>query len=319
VKPALLAFIAAIALSGTARAEEPATFTLPDDLEGRTILFVGAHPDDEWGLAPILAEACIDRGARCHFVVASEANSGGCLMTIGLKDFPECSRLRRREMENSAAQFGGTVEFLGLDDLFYAFNQTGMERTIAEWSEASGGRDALIGRFETILREQRPRIVFTLDPRHGSSCHPSHRATANLLLEARERLPERERPPVWLEQTSDLGASPAEEAIIEGGGYVGWPDTATETVWYDATRRLRDGRTGYDVMIQTRKAHASQFVTVASGEKVLDPEQAYRRTPLAPLPASVDADYCTALRLERPTLDIPENRARLERLLRDGA
>lgn len=313
--PILTATAALLSAFSPAAAQDLA-FALPDNLEGRTVLFVGAHPDDEWGVAPILAEACIDRGAQCHFVVLSEANSGGCLFTIQLKDFAECSRRRRLEMQASAALFNGTVEFFGLDDLFYGYNQSGMNRTLDEWSEASGGRDALVGRLEAVLRQRDPAVILTLDPRHGSSCHPGHRAAATLLMEARARLPEDRRAPVWLEQTSDLGISPEEEATIEAGGYVGWPDTAAETAWYDATRTLRDGRTGYDLMVQSRRAHASQFVEEASGAKVLRPAAAQRRVPIAALPDSLEADYCTALALDRPTLDIPENAERLQRMLR---
>lgn len=159
---------------------ERTAFTLPSDMKGQTILYIGAHPDDEWGMAPILADACVDRGARCHFVVASEAKSGGCLFTIGMRDFDKCTRIRRAEMVNAATLFGGKVEFLGLHDLFYSFNEAGKARTIDEWSTASGGRGALVSRFEKIIRKQRPQMLFTFDPRHGSSCHASHMSTAQL-------------------------------------------------------------------------------------------------------------------------------------------
>jgi len=294
-------------------------FYLPDDMTGQTVLFVGAHPDDEWGVAPILADACLDRGARCHFVVASEANSGGCLFTIDLRDFVECSRIRRAEMEASAALFGGTVQFLGLDDLFYSFNEAGRTRTISEWAAASGGREALVGRFETILREQRPTLLFTLDPRHGSTCQAAHLSTAQLVVEALQRLPEADRPTVWLEQTDEIRErGPANEAIIDGIGYLGWPDTAEQTVWYDATKPLRNGKTGYDYALLVRRTHPSQFPDEASGEKRSTASALQRQVPVAPLPAFLTGEYCTSLVLDRPTLDIPENAERLRQLLADA-
>ena len=61
-------------------------FRWPQPLSEQRILFAGAHPDDEWGVAPLLAQACIDGGAQCHFVVASEARSYGCVPSIGLRD-----------------------------------------------------------------------------------------------------------------------------------------------------------------------------------------------------------------------------------------
>lgn len=303
--------------TASAQVPERAGFTLPEDMGGQTVLYVGAHPDDEWGVAPILADACLDRGARCHFLVLSEARSGGCLFTVGLKDFDECSRVRREEMARSAALFGAQVEFLGLDDLFYSFNGAGRQRVIGEWAAQSGGRGELVGRLLASLREQRPSLLFTFDPRHGSTCHAAHLSTAELILEAVARLPASQRPAVWLEQTDEIEErSKVNEQVIAGLGYPGWPDTAGQTVWYDANHRLKNGRTAYDYALQVRRTHASQFPDEASGKKVSSALALTRQVPLAPLPATIAGEYCTALRLQRPTLDIPGNREKLEALLK---
>src|SRR5687767_4400284 len=190
---------AAVPANGHGRA-----FELPANLEGRSILFAGAHPDDEWGLAPLLAAACIDRGAKCHFAVAAEARSYGCMLNGGTKDADECSRLRRLEMERSAALFGATAEFFGWEDFFYSFNQQGMEKTLADWGTAAGGREVLVNRWVEVLQERRPSFVFTLDPRHGSTCHPGHRAAATLVVEAIDRLPRDQRPQLWFEQSDNI-------------------------------------------------------------------------------------------------------------------
>lgn len=316
----LLALAASVLITSAAPQDASRRpYALPADMTGQTVLYVGAHPDDEWGVAPILAEACLDRGAKCHFVVASEANSGGCLFTIGVLDFEECSRIRRAEMVQSVALFGGTLEFLGLDDLFYSFNEAGRIRTIDEWAAASGGRDALVGRFEQVLREQRPTLLFTLDPRHGSSCQAAHLSVTRLVIEAVQRLPAAQRPEIWLEQTDEIAErGPENQAIINGIGYIGWPETAAETVWFDATRPLRNGRAAYDYALLVRRTHASQFPKEASGEKLSTASDPQRYVPLAPLPASISSEYCTDLHLERPTLDIPGNRERLEQMLRGG-
>ena len=314
LRSALLASIFMAFIS--AHAHAASDFVLPDDMTGHTVLYVGAHPDDEWGVAPILADACVDRGARCHFLVASEANSGGCLFTIGLKDFKECSRIRREEMEKSAALFGGQVEFLGLDDLFYSFNSAGRDRTIWEWAKQSGGREELVSRFERVLRKQRPSMLFTFDPRHASSCHAGNLSVASLILEAVARLSESERPAVWLEQTDDLEErGDGNQSVIDSLGYVGWPDTAGQTHWYDANKLLKDGRPAYDYALLVRRTHASQFPDEASGKKVSSALKSKRKVPLALLPQTISHDYCTALQLRRPTMDIPVNRAKLKKFL----
>jgi len=38
-------------------------FGFTEHLGGKSLLFVGAHPDDEWGVAPMFAEACLFNGA----------------------------------------------------------------------------------------------------------------------------------------------------------------------------------------------------------------------------------------------------------------
>jgi len=44
---------------------------LVEALAGKRVLWVGAHPDDESTVAPLLGEACRERGARCSFLVAT--------------------------------------------------------------------------------------------------------------------------------------------------------------------------------------------------------------------------------------------------------
>ncbi len=289
----------------------PGTFYWPGSMAGRTVLFVGAHPDDEWGVAPLLADACLDQGAKCHFVVASEGKSYGCLPTIGLRDPHECSRIRRQEMRAAAALFGGEVEFFGWEDLFYSFNDGGLQLTLADWAKAEQGRDMLVQRFERVLRQHRPTVVFTLDPRHGSTCHPSHRAAALLLLEAVQRLEPAQRPTVWLEQTDNIDERSKTVADVNARlGYAAWPDTGRDTVYYDAAKRLRNGVSAYDYALAARRVHKSQFPDEASGKVRSNASKAEQRVPLAPIASLRSDDYCTSLKLQRPTLDIPGNRKR---------
>ena len=280
-------------------------FAWPSNLAGKSILYVGAHPDDEWGVSPLLAEACIDRDAKCHFVVASEANSYGCLLTIKLADPEKCSKIRRKEMLRSAKLFGAKAEFYGWADLFYAFNNAGLDRTLKEWADQVGGHRALVDRFEKTLREQRPQIVFTLDPRHGSTCHPSHRASALLLVEAVGRLSPSDRPQVWFEQTDNIDErSVAVEAINQRFGYSGWPETTSQTVWFDGNRNLKNGRPAYSYVQAVLQAHPSQFPKVKTGQEKADAPASQRRIPLVALDTYRVGDFCSPLGLKRPTFDI---------------
>lgn len=284
-------------------------FQWPFDVKGKTILFAGAHPDDEWGLAPLLAEACLDRGARCHFAVASEGHSYGCVITIGLKDAEECSRRRREEMKRSAALFGGDAELFGWEDFFYGFNGKGMEKTAVDWAAAAGGHQALVDRWLKVLRNQKPAIVFTLDPRHGSTCHPGHRANAALVIQAIEQLPAAERPELWLEQTDNIEErSKAVADANKQAGYVAWPETVSEARWFDANRKLANGKLAYDYALLVRKTHATQYPDEVSGKEKPYAPARLRYVPLAKYEGQPIVDYCTPLKIKLPTFDIPGNK-----------
>lgn len=308
--------LATLLIASSGFAKEPA-FALPADIKGKTVLYIGAHPDDEWGIAPVLAEACIERRAHCRFIVVSESNSLGCLLTIGLRDAKECSKRRRAEMRKVAKLFKGSVEFLGFDDLFFAFNDAGVGRVMDGWRSSAGGNKALVAKMSAAVRRANPSVVFTFDPRHGSSCHSGHRAAAKLALEAIRQLPAPKRPMVWLEQTSDLEEHGAEAtSVIEAGGYFGWPETAGQTLHYDARHRLPDGRTAFDVMVEERKLHSSQMPDEASGKRVINPPDALRFVPLSAMPEDIEADFCTSLDLQRPTLDTEAGKALVEQLMK---
>ena len=111
---------------------------LVESLSGKRLLFFGAHPDDEWVLMPLLADACLFRGSSCHFVSVTPGE-WGCFETIDEPDLDACARLRRAELARSAALANGTVEVLDWEDLFYAHSGAGLRRTLARWADARGG------------------------------------------------------------------------------------------------------------------------------------------------------------------------------------
>lgn len=282
-------------------------FDLSEHLAGKTLLFVGAHPDDEQAANAFLAEACLFNGASCHYAVVSEASSYGCYLTLGMTDPAACSDLRRDEMRASAALTNGSLTFFGWDDLFYAHNNAGLERNIDAWAVKHGGRDALVARFSAELEAVKPDIVFTLDPRHGITCNPNHRAVSLLLSEAIGALPETDQPELWFENDFMLVGQMSEEARLnfaEAAGY-DWSETDPAIVWYDGNRPLPNGRTAFDYVGDTLKAHASQYPGIADGSEDALPPVDQRRVPLVRF-ASIDAghDLCTALDLNFPTFDV---------------
>lgn len=288
------------------KSESQAEFDFSEHLRGKVLLFVAAHPDDEWGVAPMFAEACLFNGAKCRFVVAAEAKSWGCFPTIGLRDPEECTRIRRGEMAESAAALGGQVTFFGWEDAFYAFDQAGMERNIALWARDNGGRDALVSRIKKVIEDVQPDMIFSHDPRHGTTCHPNHRAVTLLMLEALEKIDSNKPTEVWFENdlfVEDIMDAPTKSAV-DNGAIFPWPNDPTPLYWYDASKVLPNGKTGFDYLVATMKFHATQYPDIASGERILAPPTSQQRIPFTRL-QDIDPkqDLCTAFSLERPTFD----------------
>lgn len=78
-----------------------------------TLLFVGAHPDDELYAAGLLA-ALAGRGVETHLLCLTRGEGG---TTGGLTTREDLGRLRERELRASAAALGvATVELMGYVD-----------------------------------------------------------------------------------------------------------------------------------------------------------------------------------------------------------
>jgi len=298
---------ACTALPAAPAQEAGAPFDFSDHLAGKTLLFVGAHPDDEQAANAFMAEACLFNGATCHYAVVSEARSYGCYLTLGMTDPFACSQLRRDEMLASAALTNGSVTFFGWDDLFYAHNNAGLDRNIDAWAAKLGGREALVARFAAELETVKPDIVFSLDPRHGVTCNPNHRAVSLLLAEAISALPAPARPELWFENDFMFPEqmSGEERALYTDKAGYAWPADDPPLVWYDGNRPLPNGRTPFDYVADTLKAHASQYPGVADGsEDPLPPVEA-RRVPMVRASGiDVSRDLCSALDLDFPTFDV---------------
>lgn len=134
MKRALAAAVSSILIIGSACASDKPSSSGPlaEMMAGKRILLVSAHPDDEGLFAPLMAEVCRFNSATCHMVVAAEAKSPGCIMTIKLDDLDKCSSLRRMETKASAANLNATYEFYGWRDALAPWNDAGLERNISE-------------------------------------------------------------------------------------------------------------------------------------------------------------------------------------------
>ena len=213
-------------------------------LAGKRVLWIGAHPDDESTVAPVLGEACVDGGATCTFLVATRGE-GGCGGNPS-----ECATTRSAEMQAAAKLYRGVVVQWDLAD----GPETTTNQVADAWAAASGGAEALIAKMKSAIEAAAPDVVVTFDPRHGTTCHPAHRAVAELALTALQRIGAG-APPAWLgEVRIDIAAN---------GSTIGYlPAVAGDPklVTYDATRSSAGakGQT-WEYLLANLRVHASQF------------------------------------------------------------
>lgn len=263
-------------------------------LSGRTVLWVGAHPDDEAAIAPLLGDLCIERGAQCTFLVATRGESGSCKLSGGCQ--PDLAAVRTQEMRNAAALYGANLVQWDLSD-----ESTASPNTILKiWAGVSGGDNALIDRMASVILGANPDVILIYDPRHGTTCHPAHRAIAALALAAVNRLdyrpaaeylniPSASPRTVYLVETriqSDASGSPKLFSVAVPG------DTAMRG--YDANQQLpRIKDTAWAYLLLNLQAHPSQF-SAADLEAVRSITPESRQVfllPLESLPVTIDLRY----------------------------
>ncbi len=176
------------------------------------LLWIGAHPDDEALVAPILGVACVERINDCAILV----------LTSG-------SQVRSAEVHRAAAALHAQATQWDLPDVF----------DVSQW----GDRAALVSKLASYIVSESPAVIYTFDPRHGSSCHPAHREAGQLTLDAVATLGTH-APPVILLET--LIVRDAESRIT---GFS--PATASATA-IDATST-------WHYLVDDAAIHESQF------------------------------------------------------------
>lgn len=137
-------------------------------------MWVGAHPDDEAIAAPLLARWCRDGRAHCSFLIATRGEKGPCLLPAGC--LPDLATVRSAEAAAGAELFGADLILLSQPD--------GGGAEAPPWAPGTPRGADLAATLAAFIRAEAPEIVLTFDPRHGTTCHPDHRAVADLALEA---------------------------------------------------------------------------------------------------------------------------------------
>jgi len=192
---------------------------------------VTAHPDDEILIAPLLARRCIRGGASCAFLVMTAGEGGGP------------AEVRSGELARSAALLNARLTQWSFADV--------MADVEGVWSAQAGDRETLVRQLADAIAIERPDMILTLDPMHGTTCHPAHRAIGRLVMDTGA-------PNVFLIETA---------ARFTGDGFELWNAAPVAASMYTANE-------DWQYAVRVAEIHASQF-TAAQVEslRTLPPEQ----------------------------------------------
>lgn len=214
--------------------------------EPQRILWIGAHPDDEAYVSPLLGRACVESGDACSLLVMTRGEGGGD------------PAVRTVEMQRAAALFHAHLNQWDFADVGVDVENV--------WSAEAGGHGALVDRIASLIVAERPTIIDTFDPNHGSSCHTAHRAVGSLVIQAVARLGPA-APPLWFVET--VVTFLPDDFIFASASSEAMAFLATSTWHY---------------LVDDVATHASQF-TPAQVEALRNTPQDERRVWLATVPS----------------------------------
>src|SRR6266446_4831926 len=123
------------------------------------ILWIGAHPDDEAFVAPILGRDCVEGGAECALLVFTRGERGDCSLPGGCGG--DLGSVRATEMSQAAGSLRARLTLWSFSDVSADVGSV--------WSSEAGGRDALVNRIASVIAEVSPTVIYTFDPTHGST------------------------------------------------------------------------------------------------------------------------------------------------------
>ncbi|HEX7420791.1 MAG TPA: PIG-L family deacetylase [Thermoanaerobaculia bacterium] len=85
-----------------------------------------------------------------------------------------------------SGEMGRASEFFGAELVLLNFADGGglPDGSAPAWDVRAGGHDQLVASMASLIESFAPDVVLTFDPRHGTTCHPDHRAAGNLAKEA---------------------------------------------------------------------------------------------------------------------------------------
>ncbi len=148
--------------------------------KGARLLWVCAHPDDEFLTGALLARAGIHHGTPVHIVIMTRG--GGGSNAINAEDLPAT---RVAEMTAVADQLNATIEIHDFWNAPLPASSFPSGPEIHKKWQATGNPTKVIA---DAIRAFTPDIVVTFDPTFGATGHPEHTLTSRLTTAAAARV-----------------------------------------------------------------------------------------------------------------------------------
>ncbi|WP_307811654.1 sugar-binding protein, partial [Streptomyces sp. AV19] len=232
----LLAAVIAAALCGSVLGAPAATAVSGRDPAHTDVLFVGAHPDDEFQSLATFGQWKERRGISTGVVTITRGEGGG--NAVGPEEGPPLGAIREGE-ERSAVSLAGirNVFYLDKPDFWYTLSAPLTGRA---WNRPPQRADDTLERLVRIIRATTPRTVVTMDPRPFGQ-HGGHQQAGRLAVDA-------------FRLAADPGAFPRQITVEK---YKPWkPDRLLAQNWgfrgpagrQCAARPAKDPRTGLPVL-----------------------------------------------------------------------
>lgn len=204
------------------------------------LLWVGAHPDDEVLVAPVLAWLCAHSGWSCTLLIATRGERGHCRLPSGCQ--PTLADVRSYEAGDVARLLGAKLILWDLAD----GSASAPELVRSRWESED---EDLSARLTTLIEDEQPDVILTFDPRHGSTCHPDHRAIGSIVIDAAASIM---RPVLLLENRFHVSGDTV--TITRANVDV------SRLIYFNASRETEFGRVTYWSYVSTLATiYGSQF------------------------------------------------------------
>lgn len=145
----------------------------------KTLLFVGAHPDDEtFSVGGTLAYYA-SAGVQIYYACATRGEAGS-IVSDSKHRYATVGELRWAELK-CAAQILGLVDIIHLG--YRDSGMSGSEENLHPEALVRAPLELVAGSVVKVIRKVKPQVVITFDP-IGGYRHPDHIATHNAVVKA---------------------------------------------------------------------------------------------------------------------------------------